>query len=152
MGTVHPHPALFYFAFRDRKLLGEDVRLRKMATALGLSREAKLRLAWILAARTTSVAAVARHFGISRRTLHTWRTRFDAANLLTLEDRSRAPAHVRTWQVTPEEEARILTLKKRYPRWGKAKIQVLYLRAHGATISQWKILSTATLFSPRLAS
>jgi transposase InsO family protein len=90
------------------------------------------------------VAETARHFGVSRRTLLTWRKRFDAANLLTLEDRSRAPKHERTWQVTSEEEVRILTLKRRCPRWGKAKIQVLYLRAHGVRISQWKIQRVVT--------
>jgi transposase len=141
-----PFPS--WYAFIPRKevpLLSRHARLRKMAHVVGLRAPARARLSWIVALEEgRSVAATARHFGVSRRTLLTWRKRFDAANLLTLEDRSRAPKHVRTWQVTPEEEVRILTLKRRYHRWGKAKIQVLYLRAHGVRISQWKIQRVVT--------
>jgi transposase InsO family protein len=134
-----------FFPRKDAPLLRDDARLRKRAAALPLSRDARMRLGWMLHwKKTRNASATARHFGISRRTFLTWKTRFDEQDLSTLEDRSRAPAHVRTWQVTPEEEARILVLKHAHPAWGKAKIQVLYRKAHGGTISQWKIQRVTT--------
>jgi transposase len=121
-----------------------EARLTKMADVLHLSREAKLRLAWLRYAARTSVSAAARHFGIARRTLHAWQRRFDPKNLATLESRSRAPAHVRHWQVTAEEERHILALKQAHPRWRKAKLQVLYRKAHGTDISLWAIQRVVT--------
>ena len=139
-----PDRPLAFHTWKNGPLLSAEARLTKMADALHLSREAKLRLAWLQYAARTSVSAAARHFGISRRTLQTWMHRFDPKNLSTLETRSRAPAHVRHWQVTPDKEQRILALKRAHPRWGKAKIQVLYRKAHGAEISLWAIQRVVT--------
>lgn len=138
------HARKFYNGNHD-PLLPREERLRRAGAALGLRPAARARLNWLLyLERTGSVSKTARHFGVSRRTLLTWRQRFDAANLATLEDRSRAPAHVRRWAVTPEQEVRILALKRAYPRWGKYKLQVLYRKAHGTTVSLWTIQRVIT--------
>jgi len=59
-----------------------------------------------------NVSFTCRHFGILRKTFYLWQKRFKEGNLSSLEERPRTPQRKRTWQVTPEEEFRIMKLRK----------------------------------------
>ena len=66
---------------------------RGIAEDKGLSAEARLRLEWILydRAHPGNVAALCRHFGISRQAFYTWKPQFDAGGVEALETKSRPP-------------------------------------------------------------
>ena len=73
---------------------------RLARTGVELSREARVRLAWMDFYRESHNAArTCRHFGISRQTFYTWRRRFGCFNLASLESGSHRPLGVRqpTW-------------------------------------------------------
>lgn len=66
-----------------------------------------------------SMSQLCREYGISRKTGYKWRNR--EAAMETMEDRSRAPHHVRN--KTPEEiERKVLEVREKYPVMGAAKI------------------------------
>jgi transposase InsO family protein len=136
----------YWYLVSTEPLLGKHVRWRKQAEALSLSKEAKKRLEWFIwyENKGRNAAKTTRHFGISRQCFHTWKQRFDGKNLRTLETRSCAPVHVRKKEITPEEEGRIITLRKAHLRWGKMKIAKVYETIHGTKISSWKVQYTIT--------
>src|ERR1700693_5225962 len=104
---------------------------RLARTGVELSREARVRLAWMdFYRRSLNVARTCRHFGISRQTFYRWQRRFDAYDLTTLEARSHRPRRQRqpTWTFPLEEK--VLTLRLQFPRWGKDKLAVLLRRQH----------------------
>jgi transposase InsO family protein len=122
-------------------------RWRKQAVAIGLSKEGKHRLEWIIHYETKKNASfTCRHFGIVPKTLYKWKRVFDEKNLRSLETRSRAPIHVRQKTITPLEEERVVTLRKAHLRWGKVKLSVHYKNTYGASISSWKIQYTITKY------
>lgn len=111
------------------------------AFSLSLSRKAKERLAWMDRYRICGNAAlVCRKFAIAECTFWRWKKRYNPWDLLTLEEKSRKPAHsphATPWPVVQ----RILTLKHEHPRWGKEKA-ALFLKSEGMVISGktvWKI-------------
>ena len=105
-----------------------------------ISKQARQRLKWMdYYDKGHTVAQTSRYFGISPKTFHKWRKLYDPNNLTTLEDRSRRPKTTRQWQVTREEERRIILLRKRYIRYGKVKLAVMYARTYGETVSSWKV-------------
>jgi hypothetical protein len=59
-----------------------------------------------------------------------------------LEDRSRAPKNRRKPEITPLQEQRIINLRKKYIRYSKFKLAILYQRIYGEKISSWKIQRT----------
>jgi putative transposase len=75
-----------------------------------------------------------RHFDISPQTFYRWKRRFDPYDLTTLEDESRRPDHVRIPRIPAAVVERVLTLRQKYPRWGKDKLVVL-LKKEGIQIS-----------------
>ena len=95
-----------------------------------LSRDAKHRLKILDYARTHSVAATCRHFGIARSTYYRWVKRYDPQRLSLLENRSSRPKHGRhpTW--TPAQVAAVRQARESHPRWGKDKL-VVVLRRQG---------------------
>jgi putative transposase len=123
-----------------RVLLPDDVRWRKQAAALGLSKGARARLEWFIwhKGHAENASLTARRFGLSRKTFWKWDTRFDRKDLRTLEEVSRAPRHVRQKEITPEEEGRVIALRQAHIRWGKMKLAVVYKSTYGTTISSWK--------------
>jgi transposase InsO family protein len=99
-----------------------------------LSRDAKQRLRILDYARTHTVAATCRHFGIARSTYYRWAKRYDPQRLSLLENRSSRPTRCRrpTWtaaQVTAVRHAR-----EAHPRWGKDKLAVV-LRRQGVVLA-----------------
>ncbi len=73
-------------------------RWRATARILGLSKEARQRLEWIVFYHERAGqngALVCRHFGLHRNTFGKWLKAFDEANLRSLETRSRKPHRLR---------------------------------------------------------
>lgn len=142
MRTSNP-TLLSFFPTNPLKLLDEHERWRRVAKILKISREARLRLEWIISYREGKTATeVARCYGISRKTFYKWFTVFDQDNLYSLyqlEDQSKAPKHVRQRELTLLQESRILALRRRYIRYGKEKIARLYTADYHEPISSWKV-------------
>lgn len=119
---------------------------RKVAKTLKLSKEACQRLEWIIFYETRAqrnVLATGRHFLVAPKTFYKWRNRFDEKNLRVLENKGRGPWNTRKREITPEEESRIISLRKQYLVWGKMKLQKLYQdEIYHQKISSWKIQYT----------
>lgn len=108
-----------------------------------LSKQAKHRLKWFdYYGKTKNAALTCRYFGISRKTFYYWKKRYDPFNLKTLEDKSRAPKRTRKPEITTLQEQRIVCLRKKYIRYSKFKLAVIYQRMYGENISSWKIQRT----------
>lgn len=107
---------------------------RRLPDLPTLSREAKWRLSILEYAKTHSVSATCRRFGIARTTYYYWRKRYDPRNLRTLETRPSKPKKVRhpTW--VPEQATAVKRLRQEHPRWGKDKLAVL-LAGEGVELS-----------------
>jgi transposase len=75
---------------------------------------------------------VAREFGTSWQSVHSWVTRYQAAGLAGLADHSRRP-HTSPNELAPPVIAIIYELRRRYPRWGAQRIaHELMVRGEGA--------------------
>ena len=136
--TIHWH-----FPHNRIKLLNPHDRWRKVAKVLKVSKEAKQRLEWIIYhLQGHDVAQTARRFGIARKTFYKWFNEFDEDNLYSLyklQDKSRAPKHVRQKEISVVEQRRIVKLRKENMCYGKMKLQKLYYDKYGEKISSWKI-------------
>jgi putative transposase len=106
----------------------------RVPPAPALSREAKQRLKVLDYARTHSVAATCRHFGIARSTYYRWQHRYDPQALSLLENRPSSPRRRRrpTWTAAQAEAVR--AARDAHPRWGKDKLAVV-LRREGIVLS-----------------
>jgi transposase InsO family protein len=69
----------------------------------------------------TPVAEVARQYGASRQSVHTWLRRFQAQGRIGLEERSRRPGSSPT-RLPAEIEALICELRRAHRRWGPRRI------------------------------
>ena len=67
-----------------------------------------------------NIAALCRHFGISRKTGYKWLARA-AQGETTFADRSRRP-HSSPWRTTPEREAAVLAKRQEQAAWGGRKL------------------------------
>ena len=132
-----------FFPTKEIKLLSKYERWRKVAKILKISKEAKLRLEWIIYYHEGSSATqTSRHYGISRKTFHKWFREFNEDNLYSLyklEDKSKAPKSVRQKEITPLEEQRVIKLRLAHIRWGKMKIAKVYRDEYQEGISSWKV-------------
>ena len=118
---------------------------RGVAKTLKLSKRACARLEWIIYyhfAAGKNASLTSRHFGASRKVFYTWLNRFDESNLRTLEDLPKTPKNTRQKEITGQEEDRVVLFRKAHIRWGKMKLQRLYLNTYGEKISSWKIQYT----------
>ena len=105
-----------------------------------LSKQAKLRLQWMdYYRKTKNVSLTCRHFGISRQLFYYWLKRYNPRNLKSLEDRDKTPKRKRQREITSEQEMRIVSLRRKYLRYGKEKIALMYQKQYGEKISSWKI-------------
>lgn len=78
-----------------------------------------------------SIAALARRYGVSRKSAYKWIERFASDSFAGLEERSRAP-HSQAGAVPQEIVAEVLRLKKRWPLWGAPKLHHKLGQALGA--------------------
>lgn len=131
----------YFIAPHDKPISDKWTLLRNLGRKT-LSHQAQLKLEWIIYyhnpgernARKTAIT-----FGICRKTFHKWLSRFDETNLKTLEEHSKAPLNVRQRDISPWQESRIIKLRLAHIRWGKMKLQRLYIREYDEYISSWKI-------------
>lgn len=131
----------YYFPAKPIVLENRWGRLRKIGQDT-LSPQAQLKLEWMIFYHTVGeedVTKTASHFGISRKTFHKWKSRFNERNLKSLEEHTRAPRHTRVWEVTHREEDRIVMLRKRYLKYGKKKLKVLYQQEYHEPMTTWTI-------------
>jgi transposase InsO family protein len=144
-----------YFKTKPKELLDKYSRYREVAKVLKLSPKARQRLEWIIFNETKAhgnVSLTCRHYGIARKTFYQWHTRFNPANLRTLEDDSRAPVHVRQPEYTPLEEQRVIELRLKYPTAGRDKVKIFYEEEYGEPIKEWslrRIIHDRKLFAQR---
>ena len=135
----------YFFKTKPIKLLKKHTRWRRQAKLLKLSKEDKIRLEWFIYYETKAkrnASLTCRHFGISAKTFYKWKKIFEGKNLRLLKSRSRAPKSTRQKEITPEQERRIIALRKKHIKWGKMKLAVLYEKEYGEKISSWKIQYT----------
>ena len=105
-----------------------------------LSKLARQRLSWFDYYRLcANVSKTCRHFGLSRKTFYKWQKQYDPQNLYSLEDRSRAPIRKRQRDITPQQEARIIQLRKQHIRYSKFKLAIIYRQIYQEQISSWKV-------------
>ncbi|CAL9439242.1 hypothetical protein SUDANB1_02205 [Streptomyces sp. enrichment culture] len=69
----------------------------------------------------STVTEVAASLGVSRQTVSGWKSRYEAAGLAGLVDRSRRPASC-PHQASAEVEAAVCELRRKHPRWGPRRI------------------------------
>ena len=144
-----PNPTLIFkdiwqgFPHYEVKLFSEYDRWREVAKIFKLSREASLRLEWIIYyCDGYDATQTARHFGISRKTFYKWFGQFDRDNIYSLyrlEDKSKAPKRVRQREITSLQEQRIIKIRKQHIRWGKEKLAIVYKEEFQEKISSWKV-------------
>jgi transposase InsO family protein len=74
-----------------------------------------------------SFSDLCRDFGVSRKTGYKWVRRYEADGAAALEDRPRAP-HTHPNAVPADVVQAILAVRRRHPRWGPRKLQVILRR------------------------
>lgn len=104
--------------------------LANWATRTNITEKAKQRLKVVdwLRNHGGDVSLTARHFGLNRETVRIWRDKFNQVGMLSLNDKSHKPKHLRQamtdWQIVDE----IVKTRKEYPAWSKWKIQAILKR------------------------
>lgn len=108
-----------------------------------LSNQAKQRIKWFdYYHKCNNASLTCRYFGISRKTFYKWNKLYDPNNLCSLEDQDRAPINKRRREITPEQETRVVCLRKTHIRYSKIKLAKIYEQEYNETISSWKIQKT----------
>jgi putative transposase len=104
--------------------------------AAELSRAARTRLSWFefYSKHGCNARLTCRRFGISPQTFYRWKRRYDPRNLLSLEAHSSRPKHVRKPSWSSDVVEAVHSLRRKYPRWGKLKLQIL-LQREGRAVS-----------------
>lgn len=145
----------YHWSRQPRPALDRYALWRRTAILLGLSKEARQRLEWMIFYCTTAhknAALVCRHFGLHRNTFGKWHGLFDEANLRSLETRSRRPHRVRQRQASVVQDTRLIALRREHPHWGKEKLAPLYETVHGKPITAWyvqRVIETYRLYPQR---
>ena len=103
--------------------------VERLPAAPTLSREAKQRVKILDYARTHTVSATCRHFGIARCTYYRWQRRYDPQQLPFLENRSSRPRRCRRPTWTASHAMAVMAAREAHPRWGKDKLAVVLRRA-----------------------
>jgi len=107
---------------------------REQSVKKGLSKEACLRLEWLIFYETVgkkSASFTACYFGIAKKTFYKWFKRFDDGRYIKgLENRSTKPKHLRTSELSLTDELRIKKLRLSHMHWGRNKIRVEYAKKY----------------------
>ena len=99
----------------------------------------RMRFALAAEAGEELMAALCRHFGISRRVGYKWLARYEAFGFAGLAERSRAPLnHPR--EVAAEIAERCIGVRRARPSWGPVKVRAWLLRQGAGT--RWPAAST----------
>jgi putative transposase len=113
----------------------------KDARGQKLSREGRIRLRFLeyYEKNGRNVSKTCRYFGISRKTFYYWKVRYNPYDLSTIENKDRTPQRKRQRMITPDEESRIVALRRQYITEGKENIAKYYKNEYGEAISSWKV-------------
>lgn len=104
--------------------------LANWAARTNITEKAKQRLKVVDWLRSCGgdTSLTARHFGLDRKTIRSWRDKFNRVGMLALNDKSHKPKNVRQqttdWKIVDE----VVKIRKEYPAWSKWKIQVILKR------------------------
>jgi transposase InsO family protein len=114
---------------------------KKVWASQKLTQEENKRLKWIdfYNSHNNNVSLTCRYFGISRKTFYKWKKRYEILGIRGLKDLKTTPRRIRQPEISFEQELRIRELRKKYIRYGKEKLAVLYQQNYGEKISAWKI-------------
>ena len=104
----------------------------RLAETPELSKQARQRLKWMDYYREHhgNARLTCRHFDISPQTFYRWKRRYNPQDLRSLEDRLHRPRRLRQPTWSPELAQAVLSIRERYPRWGKDKLVVLLRYDH----------------------
>jgi len=111
--------------------------LANWAANTNLTEKAKYRLKIIdwLRAHNGNVALTSRHFALDRKTVRSWKNKFNQVGMIALNDKSHRPKNVRRpttdWKTVDE----IVKVRKQYPAWSKYKIAVILKRDKKIVVS-----------------
>ena len=126
-----------------------------MAKVADLSKEARVRLAWIGHYKKHKNACVTcRRCGISRSTLYKWVKRYIERGPRGLESLPRTPKTKRTSPVPWQTVGLIVEIRREHPAWSKRKIAVILERDHGIRLSAstvGRILKRKGLYDERVS-
>jgi len=106
------------------------LRLANWAARTDLSPKAKRKLKVVdwLRKHHGNVSLASRHFGFTRETIITWRNNFNRFGMLSLNDKSHKPKHLRhtatDWNIVDQ----IVKIRNQYPAWSKYKIKAILKR------------------------
>jgi len=111
----------------------------------------KLIDAWL--SREFNISELSRRFGVSRKTIYKWLSRFEQEGRVGLEDVSRAP-HTQANQTDFYRCETIIELKHRFPNWGPVTLKDYLEREHPeltwpAASTIGRILKHAGLVKPK---
>lgn len=125
--------------------------LSRVRTTKTLSKQARLRLAWMdyYAQHGNNAALTCRHYGIAKSCFYKWQKRFKATGPGGLEEVSRRPQHVRQPLTAAPVVSTIRTLRKHNPELSKYKLAVILRRDYGYSVSAstiGRIISRYDLF------
>jgi putative transposase len=100
-----------------------------------------------------TITELSARYGVSRRVLHKWLSRHDAAGAAGLEDRSRAPLNI-PHRTDDKIADQIIAFRRRFPHMGPRKIAARLSEIHPdverpAPSTIGDILHRANLVSPR---
>ena len=110
----------------------EGDRVRYWEVLMAESSKIQLRKQMVRVALSEGVSEAARRFGTSRHTVRKWRDRYEAEGVRGLADRSRAPKRI-PHKTSASTEARLLSLRDRYPGWGVGRLEVHFSLGCSAT-------------------
>jgi len=117
------------FRIKQKELKDKYSRWRKQAKLVSLSPEGTMRLEWMIQySQGKRVIDICKRFGIHKATFYKWKKRFEESKISSLETQSQCPKTFRTRSFSAEKDQRVITLRKKYPYYGKMKLAVLYKR------------------------
>lgn len=101
-----------------------------------LSKQARQRIRWFDYHRQCgNISKTCRYFGISRKTFHKWKNRYNKYCLSTLENKSKKPQRFRRSKIPTEQLSLVKRLRIKYPYYSKYKLAVIMQRDHGTILS-----------------
>lgn len=111
-------------------ILPGATRLANWAARTNITAKAKQRLSVVdwLKRHGNDVSLTARHFGLDRKTVRSWRDKFNRVGMLALNDKSHRPKNVRCPVTAWQTVAEIVKIRKEFPAWSKYKIQIMLKR------------------------
>jgi putative transposase len=77
-----------------------------------------------------SISELSERYGLSRKTIHSWKRRYEQEGLKGLEPRSRRPHRSPREAISRQWKEEVLELKRRRRRWGAKKLVAELKRRH----------------------